>query len=147
MRRSVVMAKWLLAATGAVVTVAPPAPAQTPPPLDTVIARARSAWLAHDTRALMAASDTVRLRIPGVAASAAARAGQAARLLSEHFDAATELAFELRELRYVDTDHAYAEFIRRYAVRGTTAALQETVFLGFRQVEGRWRLREVRIAP
>jgi hypothetical protein len=122
------------------------AAAQTPT-LETVVEQARRAWLAHDVRGLVAHSDTVRLRLPGVAASAATRPGQAARLLEEYLSAATEETFTLRELRYVQADHAYAELSRRYSVRGTADVREETVFLGLRQVSGQWRLREVRIAP
>lgn len=115
--------------------------------LSAVVEQARLAWLAHSTRDLVARSDTVRLRLPGVAASAAARPAQAARLLDDYLSGAAEGEFVLRELRYVEDDHAYAEFTRRYAVRGTEDLRDETVFLGFRRVDGRWRLREVRIAP
>jgi len=125
---------------------APGAGAQTDT-LASVVEQARAAWLAHDVRGLVAHSDTVRLRLPGVAASAATRPGQAARLLEEYLSAATEQEFTLRELRYVQADHAYAELSRRYAVKGTADVREEMVFLGFRQVNGQWRLREVRIAP
>ena len=124
----------------------PGAAAQTDT-LETAVEQARAAWLAHDVRRLVAHSDTVRLRLPGVAASAATRPGQAARLLEEYLSAATEQEFTLRELRYVQADHAYAELSRRYAVKGTADVREEMVFLGFRQVNGQWRLREVRIAP
>jgi hypothetical protein len=115
--------------------------------LAAVVEQARVAWLAHELRDLVAHSDTVRLRLPGVAASAATRPGQAARLLGEYLGGATEQGFDLRELRYVQEDHAYGEFSRRYAVSGTADLREETVFLGFRRVLGQWRLREVRIAP
>jgi hypothetical protein len=106
-----------------------------------VVEQARAAWLAHDVRGLVAHSDTVRLRLPGVAASAATRPGQAARLLEEYLSAATEQEFTLRELRYVQADHAYAELSRRYAVKGTADVREEMVFLGFRQVNGRFSPR------
>jgi len=48
---------------------------------------------------------------------------------------------------HVAADHAYAEFGRRFQVRGTSDRREETVFLGYRQLGGIWRLREVRIAP
>lgn len=114
--------------------------------LDEVVARARSAWLEHRVRDLVAGSDTVRLRIPGVAVSAAVRPSQAARLLAEYLEAAQEQEFAGQGVRYVAEDHAYAEFARRYAVRGTADVRRETVFLGFRRTDGVWRLREVRVA-
>jgi hypothetical protein len=124
-----------------------PAAAAQQDSLAVVVRQARDAWMVHDVRALVARSDTVRLRLPGVAASAATRPGQAARLLEEYLSAAEERDLTLREVRYVQGDHAYAEFTRRFAVRGTADAREETVFLGFRRTAGEWRLREVRIAP
>src|SRR5512134_2830147 len=98
--------------------------------LDLVVEEARRAWLGQKARDLVAHSDTVRLRLPGVAASASTRPAQAARLLEEYLSAATEREMSLRELRYVQPDHAYAQFSRRFAVRGTDDLREETVFLG-----------------
>jgi hypothetical protein len=138
-----VIRNWLI--LGAVLGLVPRS-AAAQDPLEAVVGRAREAWLGHDVRALVANSDTVRLRLPGVAASAATRPGQAARLIEEYLTTAEEQDFSLREIRYVQPDHAYAEFSRRYAVRGTADTREETVFLGFRQTGGQWRLREVRIS-
>ncbi len=115
--------------------------------LESVAERARLAWTSHDARDLVARSDTVRLRIPGVAVGAAVRAGQAARLLSDYLSDAEEVELSLRELRYLDADHAYAEFARRFTVRGTTDLRVEAVFFGFLRLGGEWRLREVRVTP
>lgn len=115
--------------------------------LESVVERAREAWAKHDARGLLAGSDTVQLRIPGVAVGAAVRAGQAARLLSDYLGDAEEVELALRELRYLDDDHAYAELERRFTVRGTTDLRREAVFLGFLRQGGTWRLREVRVAP
>jgi hypothetical protein len=115
--------------------------------LDSAVRRAADAWTQHRTRDLVEGSDTVRLRIPGVAASAAVRPGQAARLLDEYLGVALELSVDLVGIRHVADDHAYAELGRRYQVRGTAEVREETVFLGFRRLGGRWALREVRIAP
>jgi hypothetical protein len=139
-----VKAQWLV--VGTLVTLASGADAQQGS-LEAVVAEARAAWLAHGVESLVAHSDTVRLRLPGVAASVSTRPGQAARLLGEYLASAVDQAFELRELRYVQADHAYAEFRRRYAVRGTADVREETVFLGFRRTGDQWHLREVRIAP
>jgi len=115
--------------------------------LDSAVQRATAAWMQHHTKDLVEGSDTVRLRIPGVAASAAVRPGQATRLLDEYLGVAEELSVELLGIRHVADDHAYAELGRRYQVRGTAEVREETVFLGFRRLGGRWALREVRIAP
>lgn len=115
--------------------------------LDSAAARARAALLAHDIPALLASSDTVRLQLPGVARSAALTPGQAARLLGRYLAGAEEIAFEVQAIRSASPDHGYAEGRRRYVVRGTADEQEETVFLGFRRVEGQWRLREVRVVP
>lgn len=115
--------------------------------LEVAVAGASEAWTQHRARALVEGSDTVRLRIPGLAASSAVRPGQAARLLEEYLAEAEELGFALRGIRHVAEDHAYAEFGRRFKVRGTAEVREETVFLGYRLLAGKWRLREVRIAP
>jgi hypothetical protein len=115
--------------------------------VEPLLGHASEAWKGHRTRELTAGSDTVRLRIPGVAASAAVRPAQAARLLSEYLGDAEELAFQLEGVRYAAPDHAFAEFTRRFRVRGTRDERTETVFLGYRRVGAEWRLREVNIAP
>lgn len=75
------------------------------------------------------------------------RPGQAARLLSQYLKRSEEREFTLREVRQLAPDHAYAEVLRRYVVRGTNDLQEETAFLGFRLLEGQWQLREVRITP
>jgi hypothetical protein len=133
----------LLAA--ALLAMAPPARGQVE--LDSAVERARTAWLGHDAQDLVRHSDTVRLRLPGIAASASVRPEQAARLLERYLDPSQERSFLLVDVRQLAEDHAYAEVARRYVVRGTDEELEETVFLGFRFLEGSWRLREVRVAP
>ena len=115
--------------------------------LDHQVEMARLAWLEHDVGRLVSGSDTVRLRIPGVAPSSSLRPGQAKNLLEQYLKTSEELTFELRDLKKVASDHAYAEMGRLYVVEGTTEQREETVFLGFRLVAARWRLREVRVAP
>ncbi|NIM52908.1 MAG: hypothetical protein GTN62_15635 [Gemmatimonadales bacterium] len=114
--------------------------------LEKAVERARAAWLDHDVEALVANSDTVRLRLPGVR-SASLRPGQAARLLDRYLKPSQERTFALVEVRQLAEDHAYAEVARRYVVRGTDEEREETVFLGFRFLDGRWRLREVNVTP
>jgi hypothetical protein len=102
-------------------------------------------WVVHNMAALVASSDTVRLELPGVARSAALSPGQAVRLLLRYVEGAEELGFELRAIRSAGPDHGYVEAQRRYVVGGTRDERVETVFLGFREVGGQWRLREVRV--
>lgn len=115
--------------------------------LTRAVERAQGAWLEHAVAILVASSDTVRLHIPGVVPSASLRPGQAARLLERYLKPAQERTFVLRDVRTLAPDHAYAEVERVYVVRGTTEEREETVFLGFRLVHGKWSLREVRVTP
>ncbi len=115
--------------------------------LEEAVAEAREAWKAHNVAVLVSKSDTVRLHLPGVAMSAALKPGQASKLLGEYLEDAEELEFELRNVRQLADDHAYAEMSRVFVVKGTTEKRMETVFLGFRILAGEWSLREVRITP
>ena len=115
--------------------------------LDHAIETARAAWLEHRVGEFVSGSDTIRLRIPGIAPSASLRPGQAERLLDQYLQPSEELSFDLRDIKMVATDHAYAEINRVYVVQGTSERREETVFLGFRLVDRIWRLREVRVAP
>ncbi len=115
--------------------------------LDEAVERARGAWFSHDVEALLATSDTVRLNVPGTASSPAMRPGQATVLLEKYLKAAEELGLELVRIRRLADDHAYAELARAYVVKGTSEERQERVLFGFRQLQGIWRLREVRVTP
>jgi hypothetical protein len=68
-------------------------------------------------------------------------------LLQRYLEQSSERSFNLYEVRRLAPDHAYAEMVRRYVVEGTSEVRKETVYLGFRLLEGRWRLREVRVTP
>jgi hypothetical protein len=138
---------WLGALAVVLLAAGPLAAGNAQDPLEAAVEQAASAWTDHRVRDLVAGSDTVRLRIPGVAASAAVRASQAARLLEDFLADAEELQFGLRGIRRVAEDHAYAEFGRGYRVSGTSDVREQTVFFGYRRLAGEWRLREVRIAP
>ena len=129
----------------ALALLAPGLAAQTT--LEEAAERARGLWLAHDVSGLVAGSDTIRLQIPGVGFQSALGPAQAARLLDRYLETAREIAFELKGVRVAGPDHGYAEAGRRYVVQGTAEERQETVYLGFRQVSGLWRVREVRIVP
>ena len=126
---------------------AAPAHGQSPrESLERAVQEAGAAWLRHDLRALVAASDTVRLQLPGVRAPVV-RPSQAAMMLGDYLESNREITFELRRLRIVNDDHAYAEMVRVYVVEGTSDERVETVFLGFRHSKDAWRLREVRVTP
>jgi hypothetical protein len=123
------------------------APARAQTGLEGAVDLARAAWLEHDVAGLVARSDTVRLRLPGIAVSASLQPEQAARLLERYLEPVQERSFDLVDVRRMAEDHAYAEIARRYVVKGTEDELGETVFLGFRFLDGAWRLREVRVTP
>ncbi len=112
---------------------------------DEVVEEARKAWLRHDYEALLVSSDTVRLQLPEIGRQQGVPPAHAARVLREYLGSAEEISFELRQIRMASDDHRYAQLERRYVVRRTTDERVEMVFLGFRRVEGRWRLREVRV--
>ena len=108
---------------------------------------AQDAWFIHDVGALVANSDTVRLHIPDLPPSASLRPGQASRLLDRYLSPTKEISFELLNVRELAEDHAYAEVQRVFVVKGTVEEREETVFLGFRRIQGTWSLREVRVTP
>ncbi|MCZ6917633.1 MAG: hypothetical protein O7I93_12710 [Gemmatimonadetes bacterium] len=135
----------VLGTLGLLLQVASGAVGQTP--LDRAVEQVRVAWLRHDYEGLVASSDTVRLQLPEVGRSPAVNPAHAASVLEEYLSSANEIAFEVRQIRPASEDHAYAQIIRRYVVKGTSDERVETVFLGFRRIEGRWRLREVRVTP
>jgi hypothetical protein len=124
-----------------------PLPAAAQATLAQRVEDARTAWLDHDVHRLVASSDTMRLELPGMARAPAVKPAQAARVLQEYLQAANEMNLALEGIRPASSDHAYAQLVRRYVVRGTSDERVETLFLGFRQVEGVWRLREVRVTP
>lgn len=141
-------ARWQLAlGLGCLVNLPFPLASQEQDDLTAAMERVRTAWLAHDYPGVVASSDTVRLQLPGVGRAAAVRPSHAARVLREYLDSANEIAFELRNYREVSEGHTYAQMTRRYVVRGTSDERLETVFLGFRVVDGAWSLREIRVTP
>jgi hypothetical protein len=113
--------------------------------LEEIVELVRHAWLRHDYEALLASSDTVRLQFPEIGRQQGVPPAHAARVLREYLSSADEVSFELHQILTASEDHRYAQLVRKYVVKRTTDERVETVFLGFRRVEGRWRLREVRV--
>ena len=116
-------------------------------PLADAVEVAQDAWMRHDVEALVSGSDTVRLHIPDLPPSASLRPGQASRLLDRYLSPTEEVSFELANVRELADDHAYAEVQRIFVIKGTVEQREETVFLGFRRIQGIWSLREVRVTP
>ncbi len=113
--------------------------------LEEIVELVRTAWLRHDYEELLASSDTVRLQFPETGRQQGVPPAHVARVLREYLSSADEVSFELYQILTASEDHRYAQLVRKYVVRRTTDERVETVFLGFRRVEGRWRLREVRV--
>ncbi len=130
----------------ALVSLGIPGLARAQADLTVVLRDARTAWLTHEVQDLVRQSDTVRLHLPGVTA-ASLRPVQAARLLADYLKPTREVTFEVRGLRTLADDHAYAEVQRVFLVLGTEEEREETVFLGYRRLDGYWSLREVRVMP
>lgn len=121
--------------------------AQAQSGLEEAVETARVAWLSHEYDALLASSDTVRLQLPEIGRHQGVSPAHAARVLKEYLEPSDEVSLELHRILEASEDHAYAQLVRRYVVRGTLDERIETVFFGFRWVDGRWRLREVRVSP
>lgn len=115
--------------------------------LDGAVEEARQAWLAHDVERLIGASDSIRLEVPDFSGASAIRNAQAAHVLERYFATVKEVGLDIREIRDVDSTHAFAEMDRRHAVEGTSDTEEETLFLGFISVNGNWQLSEIRVAP
>ena len=109
--------------------------------------RVQIAWLAHDVGSLTESDSlTLRLRDTDEGSGSFPRA-QAVRILGRYLQPAAEVAFDLRTVRSAGPYQAYAEATRRYVVRGTSDPVVETVVLGFRRSDGKWRLAEVQVTP
>jgi hypothetical protein len=103
--------------------------------------------MSHDAAALARASETMVLKLPGGEEGGSGGRAQTVRLLSRYFQPSAERGFDLLTVKATGPDEGYAEAARRYSVRGTSDEARETVFLGFRRVNGRWLLTEIRVTP
>lgn len=109
--------------------------------------RAKQALLAHDPQALAGQSSSLVLQIPGADPSSALGRAQAVALLRRYLRLAEERGIDVTAIREVEPGKGFVELTRRYVVAGTTELRHETLFLGFRLVDGEWRLAELRSAP
>ncbi len=115
--------------------------------LPEAVEAARRAWLGHDAQALVSHSPNIELRIPGADPSSPLGRAQAAELLRRYLRPVEERSLEVRVMREVEAGKGFVELDRRFVVTGTSDVRRETVFLGFRRLEGRWVLTELRSAP
>jgi hypothetical protein len=109
--------------------------------------QAKQAWLAHDPQALVGRSSSLVLQIAGADPSSPLGRSQAVELLRRYLRPAEERGLDVAAIREVEPGKGFVELTRRYVVAGTTELRRETLFLGFRQVDGEWRLAELRSAP
>ncbi|HMG19399.1 MAG TPA: hypothetical protein VK573_11785 [Gemmatimonadales bacterium] len=109
--------------------------------------RAKQAWSAHDAQALVGQSSNIVLQIPGADPSSPLGRSQAIELLRRYLRPAEERGLDVTAIREVEPGKGFVELARRYVVAGTTELRRETLFLGYRKMDGEWRLAELRSAP
>ena len=109
--------------------------------------QAKRAWAAHDAQALVGQSSSLVLQIPGADPSSPLGRSQAIELLRRYLRPAEERGLDVTALREVEAGKGFVELTRRYVVAGTTELRRETLFLGYRLMDGQWRLAELRSAP
>jgi hypothetical protein len=109
--------------------------------------QARRAWLAHDAASLVGVGSNLALRIPGADPSSLLGSAQAIELLRRYMRPAVERGIDIAAIREVEPGRGFVELARRYVVAGTTELRHETLFLGYRLIDRRWRLVELRSAP
>lgn len=124
-----------------------PAAASAQATLPEAAEQAKRAWLAHDPQALAGQSSSLVLQIPGADPSSPLGRAQAMELLRRHFRVSEERGLDITAVREVEPGRGFVELTRRYVIAGTTEPRRETLFLGFRQIAGQWRLVELRSAP
>lgn len=109
--------------------------------------RAKRAITAHDAQALVGQSSNVVLQIPGADPSSPLGKAQAIELLRRYLRPAEERGLDVTAIRLVERGKGFIEITRRYVVSGTTEVRHETLYLGYRLLDGEWRLAELRSAP
>ncbi|HEY5939875.1 MAG TPA: hypothetical protein VIT87_03570 [Gemmatimonadales bacterium] len=113
--------------------------------LDRAAEGARSAWLAHNPAALIAASPRLLIQLPGADPSVALGPAQAAALLADFLAPADEVEVLVRAAREVEPGRGYVELQRRYRVTGTQDVRSQVLLLGYRLDPSGWRLVELRV--
>ena len=109
--------------------------------------RAKQALSVHDAQALVGRSSTVVLQIPGADPSSPLGRPQAVELLRRYLRPAEERGLDVTAIRQVELGKGFVELTRRYVISGTTELRHETLYLGYRKIDGEWRLAELRSAP
>jgi hypothetical protein len=112
--------------------------------LDQAAEKARQAWFAHNTAALVAESPRLLIQLPGAEPSVALGPDQAAALLSNFLSNGQEVETVVRAAREVAPSQGYVELQRKYRVVGTQNVRTQILLLGYRRSQGGWTLVEFR---
>jgi hypothetical protein len=112
--------------------------------LDQAAEKARQAWFAHNTAALVAESPRLLIQLPGAEPSVALGPDQAAALLSNFLSNGQEVETLVRAAREVAPSQGYVELQRKYRVVGTQNVRTQVLLLGYRRSQGGWTLVEFR---
>ncbi len=112
--------------------------------LDQAAEKARQAWFAHNTAALVAESPRLLIQLPGAEPSVALGPDQAAALLSNFLSNGQEVETVVRAAREVAPSQGYVELQRKYRVVGTQNVRTQVLLLGYRRSPGGWTLVEFR---
>jgi hypothetical protein len=107
--------------------------------------RARRAWVAHNASALVAESPRLLVQLPGAEPSVALGPDQAAALLNDFQASGQEVETLIRAAREVGPNRGYVKLERKYRVAGTQDIRVQVLLLGYRRLEGGWRLVEFRV--
>lgn len=113
--------------------------------LDEAAERARQAWFAHNSAALVADSPRLLIQLPGAEPSVALGPDQAAALLSDFVASGQEVETLVRAARQVGPRRGYVELQRKYRIAGTQNIRVQVLLLGYRLDRGRWTLVEFRV--
>ncbi|MFL5449414.1 MAG: hypothetical protein ACJ8A6_09590 [Gemmatimonadales bacterium] len=112
--------------------------------LDQAAEKARQAWFAHNTAALVAESPRLLIQLPGAEPSVALGPDQAAALLSNFLANGQEVETVVRAAREVAPSQGYVELQRKYRVVGTQNVRTQVLLLGYRRSPAGWTLVEFR---
>lgn len=107
--------------------------------------RAKRAWFAHESAALVEQSPRLLVQLPGADPSAALGPQQAAALLDDYLAQAQEVETEVRAAREVEPGRGYVELQRKYRIAGTQDVRVQSLLLGYRHGPTGWVLVELRV--
>lgn len=113
-------------------------------PLRPVAERARTAINRGQFDGLFGAP-RVQLRLPGVEPSAPVPPAQAEAALRDAFQGSETSGVTLEGFRQTGPDQGYVELRREYRLPGSPARRTHQILLGYRLVEGRWVLVDLRV--